>query len=120
MSYGLGVITQESLMFIPLLSLGLNHITRKISDNFKGKKKMKGHKKAVVILFPFIKTITLLYFHLSTHTHTQPDTFIIFNSMKWQRATLACRELSVESAFKKNEGKKRFLSSDSKLDKCYF
>lgn len=39
MSYGLGVITQESLMFIPLLSLGLNHITRKISDNFKGKKK---------------------------------------------------------------------------------
>ena len=42
MSYGLGVITQESLMFIPLLSLGLNHITRKISDNFKGKKKNEG------------------------------------------------------------------------------
>lgn len=43
-------------------------------------------------------------------THTQPDTFIIFNSMKWQRATLACRELSVESAFKKNEGKKKGFS----------
>ena len=71
MSYGPGVITQESwMMFILLLSLGLNHITRKISDNLKEKKKKKGHKKAVVIFFPSIKTITLLYFHLSTHTHT--------------------------------------------------
>ena len=43
MSYGPGVITQESwMMFIPLLSLGLNHITRKISDNFKEKKKKEG------------------------------------------------------------------------------
>lgn len=43
MSYGPGVITQESwMMFILLLSLGLNHITRKISDNFKEKKKKEG------------------------------------------------------------------------------
>lgn len=74
MSYGPGVIAQESLMFIPLLSLGLNHVTRKISDDFKEKKKKKeeenGHKAAVVIFFLSIKTITLLYFHLSAHTHT--------------------------------------------------
>ena len=74
MSYGPGVITQESLMFIPLLSLGLNHVTRKISDDFKEKKKKEeeenGHKAAVVIFFLSIKTITLLYFHLSAHTHT--------------------------------------------------
>ena len=56
--------------FIPTLSLGLNNITRKITDDFKEKNEEKSNEKAVIFIFSVSKNHDSMYFHLYTHTHT--------------------------------------------------
>lgn len=105
------VITKESLMeVILMLSLGLN-MTRKISNDFKGK--MENRRMTRQLFFSVCKNKIWLYFH--THTHTQPDTFIFYilsGSGPWKTA-----ENYKWSLPQKNTS---LSSSDSKLDKCYF
>lgn len=77
MYHGPEVITKESLMaFTPVLSLGLNSITRNINDNFKEKMKKRGMAGGC-LFFQSIKNNCFMVLPC-TCTHTQLDIFIFF------------------------------------------